>query len=155
MQTEEKTFLLLNIFIKQLNLQQILKSHLYLSQEYIINCKSRLDYFSPKMSRQREFLEGVYKILLLKPGIDTKESQEGEDDENQQQPNIQEMLEAVFQNKESDKPDFFIRTKNSRTSIYLDRSIKIDIILSMVGRNMQELPDNQKSHPNNCNNQDT
>jgi hypothetical protein len=98
MQTEEKTFLLLLIFIKQLNLQQILRNHMYLSQEYIINCKGRLDELSSKMSHQRSFLEGVYKILLLKPSIESRESEETEDD-NRQLPSVQEMLEAIFHNK--------------------------------------------------------
>jgi hypothetical protein len=43
------------------------------------------------MPRHREFLEGVYKILLLKPSHDFKEKEESED-ENRQLPSIQEML---------------------------------------------------------------
>lgn len=54
------------IFIKQLNLQQILKNHLHFSQEYLLNSKSRLDALSIKMPQQRGFLEGVYKVLLMR-----------------------------------------------------------------------------------------
>jgi hypothetical protein len=66
MQTEEKTPLLLLIFVKQLNLQQILKNHLHFSQEYLLNSKKRLDNISSKTPHQRGLLEGIYKILLLK-----------------------------------------------------------------------------------------
>lgn len=66
LQTEDKTPLLLLIFIKQLTLQQLIKNHLYFSQEYLLNSKKRLDALSAKMPQQRGFLEGVYKILLLK-----------------------------------------------------------------------------------------
>lgn len=79
MQTEEKTPLLLLIFIKQLALQQILKNHLYFSQEYLMNSKSRLDSLSMKMPQQKGFLEGVYKVLLLKT-VSPREADELEED---------------------------------------------------------------------------
>lgn len=66
MNSEDKTPLLLSIFIKQLTLQQILRSHIFFAQEYLLNSKKRLDVISAKMPQQRGFLEGVYKILLLK-----------------------------------------------------------------------------------------
>jgi hypothetical protein len=75
--TEDKTPLLLLIFIKQLTLQQVIKNHLFFSQEYLLNSKKRLDGISAKMPQQRGFLEGVYKILLLR-GFSTED--EGEDD---------------------------------------------------------------------------
>ena len=56
------------LFLKQLDLQQILKNHLYFSQEYLLNSKNRLDDISRKMPLQKGFLEGVYKVLLLKGG---------------------------------------------------------------------------------------
>ncbi len=49
-----------------MTLQQILKNHIYFSQEYLMNTKRRLDNVSSKMPQQKGFLEGVYKILLLK-----------------------------------------------------------------------------------------
>lgn len=64
--TEDKTPLLLVIFIKQMTLQQILKNHIYFSQEYLMNTKRKLDNISSKMPQKKGFLEGVYKILLLR-----------------------------------------------------------------------------------------
>ena len=64
--SEDKTPLLLVIFIKQLTLQQILKNHIYFSQEYLMKTKNRLDNISSKMPQQKGFLEGVYKIILLR-----------------------------------------------------------------------------------------
>ena len=75
MQTEEKTPLLLLLFIKQLTLQQILKNHLHFSQEYLINSKNRLDALSRKMPEKKGFLEGVYKILLLKSSGNHREEE--------------------------------------------------------------------------------
>lgn len=45
------------------------------------------------------------------------------------------MIQSIFDNKESDKPDFFIKTKTSRTSIYMDRETKLEIIISTVKKN--------------------
>lgn len=42
------------------------------------------------------------------------------------------MIQTIFDNKESDKPDFYIKTKNSRTNIYMDRATKLEIIISTV-----------------------
>ena len=78
MQTEEKTPLLMLLFIKQLTLQQILKNHLHFSQDYLLNSKNRLDAISKKMPEKKGFLEGVYKILLLK-SVAPKEEEEHED----------------------------------------------------------------------------
>lgn len=128
MQTQQKTPLLLLIFIKQLNLQQILKNHLHFSQEYLLNSKNRLDGISVKMPQQRGFLEGVYKVLLMRQG--GKQEQEIED--GKQMPSFHQMLKGILDNKESDKPDFFIRTKSSKTNIFMDRATKLDIILSIV-----------------------
>lgn len=52
--------------MKQITLQQILRNHIYLAQEYLLNTKKRLDNISSKMVYQKGYLEGVYKILLLK-----------------------------------------------------------------------------------------
>ena len=49
------------------------------------------------------------------------------------------MIQSIFDNKDSDKPDFSIKTKSSRTSIYLDRATKLDIIISTV-RKIQDGP---------------
>ena len=73
MNTDDKTPLLLSIFIKQLTLQQILRCHIFFSQEYLLNSKKRLDEISVKMPMQRGYLEGVYKILLLRNVKDVKE----------------------------------------------------------------------------------
>lgn len=64
--TEDKTPLLINLLVKQITLQQILRNHIYLAQEYLLNTKKRLDNISKKMVYQKGYLEGVYKILLLK-----------------------------------------------------------------------------------------
>lgn len=66
MNSDDKTPLLLNLLVKQITLQQILRSHIYLAQEYLLNTKRRLDNISRKMVYHKGYLEGVYKILLLK-----------------------------------------------------------------------------------------
>ncbi len=74
-------------------MQQILKNHLHFSQEYLLNSKSRLDAISMKMPQQRGFLEGVYKVLLMRTA-GQKEEEEIED--NRQMPNFHEMVQAIF-----------------------------------------------------------
>lgn len=78
--SEDKTPMLLVIFIKQLTLQQILKNHIFFSQEYLMNTKRKLDKISSKMPPQKGFLEGVYKVILLRSfgakGDDKAEDQE-------------------------------------------------------------------------------
>jgi hypothetical protein len=66
MNADDKTPLLLNLLVKQITLQQILRNHIYLAQEYLLNTKRRLDNISKKMVYHKGYLEGVYKILLLK-----------------------------------------------------------------------------------------
>lgn len=44
------------------------------------------------------------------------------------------MLASVFENKDTGKPDFTIKTKSSKTSIYMDKATKFDIILSTVNK---------------------
>jgi hypothetical protein len=126
LQTEDKTPLLLLIFIKQLTLQQLIKNHLYFSQEYLLNSKKRLDALSAKMPQQRGFLEGVYKILLLK-GFS---SDDDGDEDRGEMPNLNEMIQSIFENKPINKPDFTIRTRASKTDIYMDKATKLDIVIS-------------------------
>jgi hypothetical protein len=54
------------------------------------------------------------------------------DNEPSEMPNFNEMIQSIFTNSSSDKPDFVIRNRGSATSIYLDRATKLDIILSTV-----------------------
>lgn len=42
------------------------------------------------------------------------------------------MIASVFENKETGKADFTIKTKNSKTSIFMDKATKFDIIMSTV-----------------------
>ena len=81
------------------------------------------------MHNRKGFLEGVYKILLLK-------SLDGNEDDREEDPNempsFQEMIQSIFENKETKKPDFVIKTKNSRTNIYMDKATKLDIIISTM-----------------------
>lgn len=56
MHSQDKTPLLLVIFIKQLTLQQILKNHIYFSQQYLMTTKKKLDNISSKMPQQKGFL---------------------------------------------------------------------------------------------------
>ena len=81
------------------------------------------------MHNRKGFLEGVYKILLLK-------SLDGNEDDREEDPNempsFQEMIQSIFENKETNKPDFVIKTKNSRTNIYMDKATKLDIIISTM-----------------------
>lgn len=60
------------IFVKQLTLQQILRNNIFFAQEYLLNVKRRLDNLSAKMPSQKNYLETVYKILLLRAPV-TKE----------------------------------------------------------------------------------
>ena len=66
MNSDDKTPLLINLLVKQITLQQILRSHIYLAQEYLLNTKKKLDNISKKMVYHKGYLEGVYKILLMK-----------------------------------------------------------------------------------------
>lgn len=79
------------------------------------------------MVYQKGYLEGVYKILLLK----STESFSA-DAENNDLPNFNDMLQSIFSNRNCEKPDFVLRSKNSSTEIYLDNATKLDIILSTV-----------------------
>ena len=54
--SEDKTPLLLNLLVKQITLQQILRSHIYLAQEYLLNTKRRLDNISRKMVYHKGYL---------------------------------------------------------------------------------------------------
>ena len=42
------------------------------------------------------------------------------------------MMQSIFENKESNKPDFVIKTKSSKTNIFMDKATKFDIIISTV-----------------------
>jgi hypothetical protein len=42
------------------------------------------------------------------------------------------MLQSIFTNRNSDKPDFVIRNKSNSTQIYLDSATKLDLILTTV-----------------------
>lgn len=53
---DDKTPLLLNLLVKQITLQQILRNHIYLAQEYLLNTKKRLDNISSKMVYQKGYL---------------------------------------------------------------------------------------------------
>lgn len=50
-------------------------------------------------------------------------------------PGFHEMVEGVLTNKQSNEPDFYIKTKSSSTSIYMDRATKLDIIISTFKEN--------------------
>ena len=47
-------------------------------------------------------------------------------------PNFNDMLQSIFTNSSTERPDFVLKNKNSSTSIYLDKATKLDIILSTV-----------------------
>ena len=59
-----------------------------------MNSKSRLDALSMKMPQQKGFLEGVYKVLLLK-AVSPREEEEVEEDKNEM-PNFQQMIQSIF-----------------------------------------------------------
>lgn len=42
------------------------------------------------------------------------------------------MIQSIFENKPTNKPDFTIRTRASKTDIYMDKATKLDIIISTV-----------------------
>lgn len=128
MNSEDKSPLLLTLFAKQMALQQILRNHIFLCQEYLLNTKKRLDHVSKKMVYQKGYLEGVYKILLLKTTVEPFI----EDKEPAEMPNFHEMLQSIFSNRSSDKPDFVIKTKTNSTQIFLDSATKLDLILTTV-----------------------
>jgi hypothetical protein len=127
MNSDDKTPILLNLLVKQITLQQILRNHIYLAQEYLLNTKRRLDHISRKMVYHKGYLEGVYKILLLKSTEPLST-----DNEANELPNFGDMLQSIFTNNNCERPDFVIKNKGSSTSIYLDKATKLDIILSTV-----------------------
>lgn len=47
-------------------------------------------------------------------------------------PNFHQMLQSIFTNRNSDKPDFVIKAKNQSTEIFLDNATKLDLILTTV-----------------------
>lgn len=53
---EDKSPLLLTLFAKQMTLQQILRNHIFIGQEYLLNTKRRLDDVSRKMVYQKGYL---------------------------------------------------------------------------------------------------
>ena len=109
MSADDKTPILISLLVKQITLQQILRNHIYLAQEYLLNTKKRLDHISRKMVYHKGYLEGVYKILLL------KSTEPLSDNSSQEMPNFNEMLQSIFTNKTTDKPDFVLKSKNSST----------------------------------------
>jgi hypothetical protein len=129
MNSEDKSPLLLTLFAKQMALQQILRNHIFLCQEYLLNTKKRLDHVSRKIVYQKGYLEGVYKILLLKTSVD---SFGDEREPAEEMPNFQEMLQSIFTNRSSDRPDFVIKSKSNSTQIFLDSATKLDLILTTV-----------------------
>lgn len=42
------------------------------------------------------------------------------------------MLQSIFSNKNSDKPDFVIKNRTTSTEIFLDNATKLDLILTTV-----------------------
>lgn len=40
------------------------------------------------------------------------------------------MLQSIFTNRNSNKPDFVIRNKSTSTEIFLDNATKLDLILT-------------------------
>lgn len=42
------------------------------------------------------------------------------------------MLQSIFTNRNSDKPDFVIKNRASSTEIFLDNATKLDLILTTV-----------------------
>lgn len=56
-------------------------------------------------------------------------------------PNFQQMIQSIFENKDSDLPDFSFKTRSSKTQIYLDRATKLDIIISTVRKVQDSDPD--------------
>lgn len=63
---DDKTPLLLFIFAKQFLLQSLIKNHVILAQEYLGNAKGKLDKLSKEWPSNQKFLEGAYKVLLLR-----------------------------------------------------------------------------------------
>jgi hypothetical protein len=51
------------------------------------------------------------------------------------------MLQSIFGNNETNKPDFVIKNKYSNAKIFLDKATKLDIILSTIKK--IELPKNK------------
>lgn len=49
------------------------------------------------------------------------------------------MIQSIFENQESNKPDFVIKTKNSKTNIFMDKATKLDIIISTVKKIQEPL----------------
>lgn len=63
------------------------------------------------------------------------------------------MVEGVLHNKQSNEPDFYIKTKTSQTSIYMDRATKLDIILSTLRKTRPNEESSEYDHNGNESNQ--
>ena len=63
---EDKTFLLMALFLRQMFVFGLLRNHLSISQKYVFIAKERLKEVSRGWSPKRGFLEGAYKILLFR-----------------------------------------------------------------------------------------
>ena len=129
---DDKTPLLLFIFVKQFLLQSLIKNHVMLAQEYLSNAKGRVDNISKGWSSNQKFLEGAYKVLLLRGRDGDSMELIGEEERNQ--PDFTALLKSVLENstEEFESPDFTIKSKSTITNVYLDKRTKWDIILSTL-----------------------
>ena len=71
-------------------------------------------------------------------------------------PNFQDLLQSIFHNQESSKPDFVIRGKSSLTNIFMDKATKLDIIVSTVkkinfSKDGEESPEKTRQNEENSN----
>lgn len=127
MGSEDKNPLLLLIFLKQFTLQSIIKNHIILAQEYLMNAKRRLDEISRMWPQNKGFLEKAYKVLLLRTANKFNMTGDVTEDDCSDLPDYSSLLRSVFEDpsKEFEKPDFVIKTKYTVTNVYLDHKTKL------------------------------
>jgi hypothetical protein len=106
------------------------------------NAKKKLIVESMKMTHQRQFLEGAYKILLLKTESIKEEELRAVDC---QTPTFMEMIQKLMDSNELEKPVYSVTSKNSRTNIYMDKATKLEIIISTVKHNIRMIEERQGS----------
>ena len=87
-----------------------------------------MDNISKKRVYQKGYLEGVYKILLLKNASE----QFAEEKEKPEMPDFQSMVQSMFSNGDREKADFVIKSERTETEIFFDKATKLDLLLATM-----------------------
>ena len=135
----DRTPLLLFVFIKMFTVQSMIKNHILLTQEYLQQTKTKLDKLSSNWIFNKGFLEGAYRLLLMKSreverNTTEEATEQSKSEEEGKSLDFSELLKSAMECHKEDyeEADFVIRNSNSTTSIYLDKRTKWDMILSAI-----------------------